>query len=168
MTDSVLPADPLHTLYSDHHGWLKGWLRGKLQCSEQAADLTQDTFMRVLTSRREVEVREPRSYLSTIARGLVIDHYRRRELERAYLDALAQLPEPEVPSPEQRLLILEALMQVDAVLDTLPLLARKAFLLSQLDGLTYVEIARDLNVSLTTVKRHMLRAFRACLALAVP
>jgi DNA-directed RNA polymerase specialized sigma24 family protein len=57
-----------------------------------------------------------------------------------------------------------SLLQIDAVLDSLPPAARKAVLPSQLDGLTYAEIACELNVSLATVKRKMLRAFRACLA----
>ena len=52
------------------------------------------------------------------------------------------------------------------MLDSLPSVARQAFLLSQLDGLTYAQIASELDVSLITVKRHMLRAFRACLTLA--
>lgn len=153
-------------LYRDHHGWLRGLLLRKLGCSEQAADLAQDTFVRVIAARTAEAPREPRSYLATIARGLLIDHYRRRDLERAYLDALAQLPEPEVPSPEQRWLVLETLLQIDAALDGLPPVARRAFLLSQLDGLGYAEIGRELGVSLATVKRHMLRAFRACLAVA--
>lgn len=166
MSDSFFLRDTTHALYREHHGWLKSWLRGKLGCSEQAADLTQDTFMRVLAARRHEPVREPRSYLTTIARGLLIDHYRRRDLERAYLDALAHLPEPEAPSPEQRLLVLETLLQINAALDALPRDARRAFLLSQLDGLGYAEIASELKISLSTVKRHMLRAFRACLDVA--
>lgn len=165
ITESVL-REQARTLYSDHHGWLQSWLRGKTGCSQQAADLAQDTFVRILRARSSRLIHEPRAYLSTIARGLLVDHFRRSEIERVYLDALALLPESEAPMPEQQLLILEALMQVDAVLDTLPAQARKAFLLSQLDGLTYAQIARELNVSLITVKRHMLRAFRACLELS--
>ena len=35
-------------LYCDHHGWLKGWLRQRLGNSCDAADLAQDTFVRVI------------------------------------------------------------------------------------------------------------------------
>jgi len=75
----------LHVLYRDHHGWLRGWLRQRLNNSADAADLAQDTFVRVLVARTADNLREPRHYLSTVARGLVIDLYRRRSLEQAYL-----------------------------------------------------------------------------------
>ncbi|MET0125075.1 MAG: sigma factor, partial [Pseudomonas caspiana] len=40
------------TLYRDHHGWLHGWLRKRLGDREQAADIAQDTFLRLLLSGR--------------------------------------------------------------------------------------------------------------------
>ena len=160
-------APSIESIYVEHHGWLQGWLRQRTRCSHQAADLAQDTFLRVLGRRQAVQpLQEPRAWLASIARGLLIDQWRRQDLERAYREALALLPEPEAPSPEQRLLILETLQQIDAALDALPADARRAFLLSQLDGLGYAEIAREMGVSLSTVKRHMLRAFRACVEVA--
>jgi RNA polymerase sigma-70 factor (ECF subfamily) len=38
-------------LYTDHHGWLQGWLRRKVGNAFDAADLTQDTFVRILGVR---------------------------------------------------------------------------------------------------------------------
>ena len=157
-------AASLHDLYQDHHGWLLSWLHRRLGGSDHAADLAQDTFVRVLRTPSQQPVREPHAYLATIARALIVDHFRRRELEQTYLQALAHLPEAETPSPEHSVLILETLRLVDAALDTLPVQARQTFLLSQLDGMRYAQIADRFGVSLTTVKRHMLRAFRACLA----
>jgi len=51
------------------------------------------------------------------------------------------------------------------MLREMPARVRQVFLLSQLDGLTYGEIAEQLNVSLITVKRDMRSAFLACLSL---
>lgn len=154
-------------LYSDHHGWLYGWLRRKLGDASQAADLAQDTFVRILAGRATTPIVEPRAYLTTIAKGLLVNWYRRQALEHAWLDALSHLPEPEVPSPEQRLIILETLQEIDAMLDTLPAGVKRAFLLSQLEGLKYDEIAQTLGVSLITVKRYMKQAFRHCLVFAM-
>ncbi len=157
------------SLYSQHHRWLHAWLSRKLGCTEQAVDILHDTFLRVLGPRHAAEAanwREPRAYLTTVARRLVTDHWRRRELERAWLEALAHLPEPETPSPETRLLLLEALDRVDRVLNELPPLTREIFLRSQLHGQLYAAIAADLKISLPTVKRHMSRAFLACLSIA--
>ena len=160
---AIVSSDPLAHLYRAHHGWLHGWLRRQLGCSHQAADLAQDTFLRLL-GRRSADLGEPRALLTHIAKGLVVDHWRRRAVEQAYLEVLAQLPEAQAPSPETRLLVLEALCRVDAMLAGLPPRTREIFLLSQLDGLTYGAIAERLGTSLITVKRHMRNGFIACMA----
>jgi RNA polymerase sigma-70 factor (ECF subfamily) len=155
----------VHTLYEEHHGWLCGWLRKRLGCVDHAADLAQDTFIRVLSQRKAPELREPRAYLSTIARSLMIDMFRRRTLEQAYLTTLAAIPEPVDVSPETRELIIETLMEIDRLLDGLGERTREIFLLAQLDGLSYVEIGRRLQVSVNTVKKHAVRALTHCLLL---
>lgn len=155
----------LQTFYIDHHGWLTGWLRRKLGCAEQAADFAHDTFIRIMASRNVAAIDEPRAYLTRVAKGILINWYQRQALERAYLDALALLPEQEAPSPEHHHLILETLHEVDMLLDELPPLVKRAFLLSQIEGLKYEEIAERIDVSLITVKRYMKRAFLHCLVL---
>jgi RNA polymerase sigma-70 factor (ECF subfamily) len=155
----------VHRLYQEHHSWLCGWLRRRLGCNHHAADLAQDTFIRVLTQRKSLELREPRAYLSTIARSLMIDMFRRRAVEQAYLETLANLAEPMAVSPETRSLIIETLMEIDRLLDGLGERTREIFLMAQLDGLSYVEIGRRLDVSVTTVKKHAVRALAHCLLL---
>ncbi|MDG9853867.1 sigma-70 family RNA polymerase sigma factor [Pseudomonas nitroreducens] len=149
-------------LYRDHHGWLRGWLRQRLNDSADAADLAQDTFVRVLMAKSAGVIREPRHYLQTIARGLVIDLYRRRSLERAYLEALALLPEAVQPSLEEQALLLEALTEIDRMLDGLGQKTRQAFILSQLEGLTYSQIAERLGISIRTVNKYMTKAMEHC------
>lgn len=157
----------VHNLYCEHHGWLHRWLDRKLGNTSDAADLAHDTFVRLLTRQSATSLgAEPRALLTHIAKGLVIDRWRRQDVERAYLETIAHLPEPEVPSPEIRWLILEALYRIDAMLSVMPDKARRAFLMSQLDGMTYSQIAEALDVSLITVKRYMRDAFLACLSVA--
>lgn len=149
-------------LYVAHQSWLKGWLRQKLGCPHSAADLAQDTFMRLLSARDNAPIREPRAFLTTVAKRVLFNHYRRQDLERAYYQALAQLPEERVPSEEYRAIILETLTELDELLDGLPVPVKRAFLLAQVDGLGYGEIARELNISLATVKRHLNKAALRC------
>ncbi len=160
----TLPADNVTQLYREHHGWLSVWLRRKLGNSFDAADLAHDTFVRLMAGRRRTEAgAEPRALLTHIAKGLVVDHWRRRAVEEAYLAAVAQLPEQQAPSPEARALILETLRAIDAALRTLSARTREIFLMSQFDGLGYDAIAQGLGVSLSTVKRNMQAALTACL-----
>ena len=165
MSDAATPPQPtLDALYRDHHSWLESWLRRRMGNAWDAADLSQDTFVRVLGSSQQlVDLREPRAYLLTVGKRLLSNFYSRRSLEQAYLEALAQLPQECVPSPEQRWLLLETLQALDELLDGLPGVVRRAFLLSQLEGLGYREIAERLDVSERTVKRYMAQAYEHCL-----
>lgn len=165
-TVSPTHASHLSTLYSEHHGWLYGWLRGRLGNRAEAADLAQDTFLRLLGKRDAAPLREPRGYLATIARGLLIDRYRRQALEHAYLEALAQQAEPTTICAETHAIIIETLLAVDRLLDRLGARTRAIFLLAQIEELSYVDISQHLGVSLPTVKKHLVRAYTECLMLA--
>jgi RNA polymerase sigma-70 factor (ECF subfamily) len=149
-------------IYEQHHSWLHGWLKGRLANTCDAADVAHDTFVRILGSANAAQIREPKDYLVTVARGLVIDRYRRRAIEQAYLQSLASRPEPTVISEEDKALIIETLCAVDKTLANLGPRAYRIFMLSQIEGLTYQQIAEQLRVSLTTVKKHMIRAFTEC------
>lgn len=161
---SSFHAEATQALYLQHHGWLVARLRRKLGCAWDAADLAQSTFVRVLTARGQPAdtLAEPRAYLTTIAQRLLANHLRRRQIERAYLDALATLPEPVAPPPDARLMVLETLVAIDRLLDGLPLAARKAFLLWRLEELTQEQIAAQLGISRTSVRRHLAAAAQRC------
>ena len=165
MIDVAPPPEPsLPALYREHRSWLETWLRRRLGNAWDAADLSQDTFLRVLASAQPLaDIREPRAYLLTVGKRLLSNFPQRRSLERAYLDALAHLPEQHVPSPEQRWLLLETLQALDELLDGLKAPVRKAFLWSQLEGLGYAEIGTRLGVCERSVKRYMAQAYEHCL-----
>ncbi|MCG8908038.1 sigma-70 family RNA polymerase sigma factor [Pseudomonas sp. DP-17] len=152
-------------LYIAHHGWLKGWLRRRLGEHADAEDLAQDTFVRVMRSRSSLaDLRQPLAYLATIANSLLINRWRRQAVERAYLEALAARPEAVAPSEEERLLLIETLVEIDQLLHGLAPQVREIFLLSQLDGLTYPQIAQRLELSVNQVQKAMGKAFAACYA----
>jgi len=165
MSDAATPPEhSLPALYRDHRGWLEAWLRRRMGNAWDAADLSQDTFLKVLASAQPLaEIREPRAYLLTVGKRLLSNFHTRRSLEQAYLDALAQLPEHSLPSPEQRWILLETLQALDELLDGLKAPVRRAFRWSQLEGLTYREIAERLDICERTVKRYMAQAYEHCL-----
>ena len=165
MIDAAPPPTPsLPAFYREHRGWLENWLRRRIGNAWDAADLSQDTFLRVLASAQPLaDIHEPRAYLLTVGKRLLSNFYQRRSLEQAYLDALAQLPEQYVPSPEQRWVLLESLQALDELLDGLKPAVRKAFLWSQIEGLGYAEIGVRLGVCERSVKRYMAQAYEHCL-----
>ncbi|MDF2489879.1 MAG: polymerase sigma factor [Pseudomonas sp.] len=154
--------DFVHTLYSHHHGWLHSWLRSQLGNAADAADLAQDTFVRLLQRREQLHLNTPRAFLRTVARGLVIDHWRREELHRAYLEALAHLPQAQAPSAETRELLLELLERIAHMLEGLKPKVRRAFLLAQCEGLSHKAIAEQMGISLRSVERYIADALYHC------
>jgi len=160
-----LPPPPVAVLYADHHGWLQGWLRRKLGDTAQAQDLTHDTFVQLLTTRHLPPLDNPRAYLTTMAKRTLFSFWRRRDLEQAYLEALAAQPAMHMPSEEERYAIVQALQAVDRVLQSLPPTTRRVLLLNQLHDMPYREIALRLDIAEITVRRHMGRAIAACCAL---
>lgn len=162
---STSPSRLDHTvegIYTAHHNWLTGWLRRRLGCPHNAADLAQDTFVKVLLARDTPQLVEPRAFLTTIAKRVLCNHYRRQELEQAYYQALSEQSEGVAPSEEQRAIILQTLVELDKLLNGLPLLVKRAFLLAQIDGLTHNQIAARLSISVATVKRHLTKAAMRC------
>lgn len=159
----------MQALYTENHDWLSRWLYSKLGCCHQAADFTHDAFVRILHKWRQQnqfpDIEQPKAYLTTIAGRLVTDHYRRQSLEKAWLDTLAGMPEAQVPSPQTLLLVRETLNEVDVMLSHFSPEIRTAFLLSQLDGLTYKQIAEQMQINERTVKRYMAKVFEECILL---
>lgn len=149
-------------LYRDHRGWLIAWLHVRLGCGETAADLAHDTFLKLLGKAEPLAVREPKAFLRTVAHGLVVDFIRRREIERAYQDALLELDGLVVPSEEERAIVVETLVRIEATLAGLPIRTKTAFLLSRLEGLNHRAIAAQLGVSLSTIDKDMALATRHC------
>jgi RNA polymerase sigma factor (sigma-70 family) len=149
--------------YSEHHGWLLGWLRRKLGCRDQAADLAQDTFLRIFNVANLAALKEPRAYLTTTASRLIIDAARRKRIEEAYLAELALWAEEGIASaPEQILIAIEALMRISVALDGLAERPRRAFLLRYLDEQSHAEIADTLGVSVRMVQKYLVQALVHC------
>ncbi|MFT3968110.1 MAG: sigma-70 family RNA polymerase sigma factor [Sphingobium sp.] len=157
------------TLYVAHGDWLQEWLRRHTRCSHRAADLAQDTFCRVLETDEGAPVRNPRNYLSTVARRILIDDIRHREVERAYLAVhAAPMGEADHLTPER---ITEAAQLLDAILrllETLSAKARRAFTMVRLEGLRYADAACALGISERMVKRYVAQAYANCYAIAYP
>lgn len=164
IAESALEQNIAH-FYGAHHGWLRAWLRKKLGCPHNAADVAQDTFVRIMASRDALfGIREPRAYLTTTAQRLLVDRARRQALEQAYLAELALSADAceGAPSPEQTLMAVQALAQISAALDAVPARAREAFLRHYLGGDTHAAIASHLGVSTRMVQKYLVQALLQC------
>ncbi len=165
--EDVSPAvKHLEHLYSDHYDWLQGWLRRRLGSAADAADLAHDAFLRLLTTPRHFgSAPEARTYLRTMANGLCIDLWRRRQIEQAWLEELAAQPGTLIPSAEHQAIVLEALQEIDTMLRRLPVKAANAFVMAVICEMTDREVAQELGVSARMVRKYVAQAMLHCMRL---
>lgn len=165
ITDPTLSRQ-VHGYYVEHHGWIRGWLNKKLGNTSDAADLAHDVFVRLLAKPRQFDNESHvRAYLYAMSRHVCVDFWRRQQLERAWLEVLASCPEDQVPSEEERAIVLQALHQVHAMLVSLPEKVARTFILVQVQGWTYKAVGEELGVSERTVTKYMANAMLQCLLL---
>ncbi|CUI48368.1 sigma-70 family RNA polymerase sigma factor [Achromobacter xylosoxidans] len=162
MSPDSSPPD-IHSLYQAHHGWLRSWLLRRLGNAFDAADLAHDAFVRLLAAPRAFDSPQgARAYLRSMGNGMCIDLWRRQEVERAWLDTLGTCAGATAPSAEQQAIIVETLLQVAQMLQQLPPKVARAFILAQVDGMKYRDIAAELGVSERTIKSYLARALLHC------
>lgn len=158
----------LHNLFRRHAKDIARSLRRRGVTPEDAADLTQDAFLRVLATPPGEAGSDynPRAYLYRVSHNLATNQSRRnRLLPTVHLDdeIAAQVADPS-PGPEAIVYSRQCLAQTAAALATLPDRTRKAFELHRLSGLTIAQVAEELGLSTTRTwalihdaYRHLLR-----------
>jgi RNA polymerase sigma-70 factor (ECF subfamily) len=148
------------------YGWLTASVHRLVGSRNDAEDLAASAFTELAGMEDVSQIRQPRALLTTIARRLTYEFWRRRDLEREYLEQLAQAPEFSDASPEGICEAIDELLRIDAALQSISAKAREAFILSQFEELGYAEIATRLCVSVSMVRKYMAQALTACCSLA--
>ena len=136
------------------------YFRRHLQHEADAEDLAQEALVRLVRSPAQVEHAE--AYVLRIASNLLRDRFRRDRSHCAgqhdSIDgALHELPSEE-PGTDDVYASRERLERLLSALDELSPRCRQVFLLQRYEGMTYTAIARQLQVSVSAVEKHMMRA----------
>ncbi|AIR70465.1 sigma-70 family RNA polymerase sigma factor [Dickeya fangzhongdai] len=160
--DAGKKMDLLSLIFHSDYRWLIARLRRRIAYGCEAEDVASEAFVRLASLPNLDSVKEPRAMLTTLAKRVLYESWRKRDLEKAYLAALEQKPAFYHPSPEEQEMLMEALLAIDLALDGLSVKARQAFLFSQLDGLTYADIAGKLGVSVSMVRKYIAQALTNC------
>jgi RNA polymerase sigma factor (sigma-70 family) len=136
--------------------WLKSQLRRRGRAPEEAEDLIQEAYLRVVEYCERGQVREPERVLVRAVSNLLLNQerdQRRRPIVGQAIEELS-LVDP-APLPEERVMANQRLKHVIRALESVEDRAREAFLLHRVDGLSYPQIARQLGVSVSTVEKRI-------------
>jgi RNA polymerase sigma-70 factor (ECF subfamily) len=149
-----------------YHVTLLGFLRQRLRQSEDAADVAQETYIRMMQYEGSRVVQSPSSLLFRIAINVARDLGRSEQVRR--VRDQCQFDELELdsgrPGPEREVAAAQDLDVLYAAIDGLPPKCRQVFLLSRMNEMTYPEIARHCGISVKMVEKHISHALAACMA----
>ena len=134
-----------------------------------AADLAQESYVRVLTMERSGQlIREPIALLKQVALHAKIDMDRRAAIrQHDDLDGLLEAEQPAGPAcfqPEEAYASAQRVQAYMDVIDSLPPRCREAFILYLFEDLPYKQIAKRMGVSVGLVTRYIKRGKLACIA----
>lgn len=153
----------LKSLFLTHERELDAFLRRRVGVAGDAADLSQEVFLRLARLRRSEAVEDPRGFLFTVAANLARDHLRRfaRRQRREAGPVDETLVCPSV-NPEEALGTRQQQCVLREAIDLLPKRTREIFLLYYIEGCSYREIAERLELSPRTVEYHLRQALEFC------
>ena len=149
---------------------LERYLTRKLDNAADAAEVKQETLIRLYRLENPEQLDNARAFLFQVASNLAVDQLRRRTLHYRFLRAESrEIGEGELSdsggdgaSPEQILSGREKLARIYQAVDELPEKCRQAFLLHRASGLSYNDIAREMGVSVSSVEKYILQALKHC------
>jgi RNA polymerase sigma-70 factor (ECF subfamily) len=146
-------------LFAQHARAVKRYLFGIIPKLEVAEDLTQEAFVRLQSSARN-HLESPRGFLFRTAHNLALDHLRRDR--RVPIDELDDITTASLadagPSPEEQVAARQELAIMRAIILELPPKCRQVFLLVRLEGLSHRDVAAEMGMSQTMVRKYLARA----------
>lgn len=129
-----------------------------LKSRVEAEEIVQDCFLKIWEKRQQLRDDVPlKGYLFTTAHHAVLNQLRRSQHHLRFQTHLATLS-PGVATNDAEYSEVEALYQ--AALEKLPPKRRQIFIMSRQQGLTYPEIAQQLNLSVKTVETQIMQALK--------
>lgn len=161
MTSQKLGA--LEGLFQDNADNLLSFIQRRLGTHE-AEDLVQDAFLRMAEAAPERPIENPRAYLYQIAANLTIDRlrqHRHRAVWEAEPDEGLDVHDPAV-DVEADVFSRQQIELLKQALKELPPRCREAFILHKFQHLSYAEVAVRLDISESTVCKHMIKALAHC------
>lgn len=151
-------SSALAEIARSHHSALVRFLALRTGSTEDAKEIVQEAYAKLLALDRPGTISFLVGYLWRIAANLAIDRGRQRTA-RSRLDDVALHPgTSSVPSTETVVELRQRLAIVEKAISELPAKCRRAFLLRVVEGQRFAQVGREMGVSERMAKIHVARA----------
>ncbi|WP_316793191.1 RNA polymerase sigma factor [Pedobacter frigoris] len=148
-------------IYEEHWAALFKQMMRILLDEDEAADVVQQTFLDLLEMKEKIpEIKSIKSFLFIMSRNIAFKKLRRNLANATYLDFYAGQYKEESPILEEWIVFKELNQVLEIEIDKLPPKMKEVFILSRNYDMSYIEIARKLNISDKTVKKQISNAIK--------
>lgn len=157
------PAGLLHVL-QHHYEPLRRFVERRTRSPDSAADVIQETFLKVALMDQRLVVRNPLAFLYRIVGNLSLDWLREREVRERHIET-GDLPDDvadQAPDGEARIAAQQRLHILAAAVAELPPRCAEVFRLRKIEHLSAQEIAERLGISRNMVEKHLRKALLHC------
>ena len=141
---------------------LRAWLARRRVMDFDVDDIVQETYAVLVELNCVAHIRNPRTYLYSVAHSIILQHLRRDRV--VSIEAMADIDRlgiySEEPSPEEALSNFQELRSIALKIAALPDRCREAFTLRRIHGLAQREVAVKMRISEGTVEKHIGRAIK--------
>ncbi len=146
-----------YNIYERYCKRLFGFVLRYIKVEADAEGIVQEVFIKIWESRNKLDAYTSfESFLFTIAYNTTISLLRKRANEHKYLEHLISIQQiHKAPDLIDEIQLNELNEQIQTLLEELTPRQKEIFHLSREEGLTHDEIAKKLDISLNTVKKHM-------------
>lgn len=155
-------SDPaFEELYNLYWKPLFNFGMGKLNQHEIVEGIVQEVFIDFWLRRKTIHINQSLStYLYTCVNFRVINQYKSRSIRLKYLETLkSQDPDLGV-SLEEMIQFKDLKHTIKGIIRHFPTQRKKAYKLRFNKGLSYNEIAQSMEISVSTVEKHLIRAVK--------
>ncbi|MDX1699093.1 MAG: RNA polymerase sigma-70 factor, partial [Melioribacteraceae bacterium] len=147
--------------YEKYSGGIYGFSLKLLKSTDFAEEVVQDVFLKVWNTRNDLDVNlNFKSFIYTIAKNLSLNILKRAANDLNLRDQLLYTQETFSTSTKDNLLNKEYENVKRNAINSLSSGRRRIFLMSREEGLSYEEIAKNLGISVNTVKTQMKTALK--------
>lgn len=157
-------AQRISRLFSEHNESLIQFLATRLRSVQEAKEVAQEAYVRLLSLEDSGAVSFLRAFLFKTAANLAVDRIRSRNRQRQAQDAGLCDESREAPTPDREAASEQEMEIVRRLIGELPPKCRRAFLLHRVQGAEFAEIAQEMGLSERMVRHYVLRAVLYCRA----
>jgi RNA polymerase sigma factor (sigma-70 family) len=157
-------AERVERLFREHNEALVRFLLARLGSPQEAREVAQEAYVRLLSLDEPEAVGYLRAFLFKTAANLAIDRRRRGVMHSRAMESPLFREFADARTPERQVAGTQAVERLQRLLAAMPLKCRQAFILNRFDGMDVASISRELGISERMVQKYIARALLFCRA----